>query len=97
MSIRRLHESCRPWAWLIFDVGQKSTAKMFYLPLVALVVISILCRADLRLKSLVVYWAIWSAGFAVVITLGLQPGYFIAFQALLAVAMLIQLRINPQI
>src|SRR5689334_18673024 len=31
MSNRRLHESCRPWAWLIFDVGQKMNHRILVL------------------------------------------------------------------
>lgn len=70
---------------------------MFFIPLAALVVLSLLFRADLGLKGLLTYWSLWGVGLAVAALLNLSPGYFIAFECLLAIAMLIQLRINPRI
>jgi hypothetical protein len=65
--------------------------------LVTLIVVSVLFRDDLGLKSLLAYWGIWVGGLVATLALGLSPGFFVAVQAALGVAMLIQLRINPQI
>lgn len=70
---------------------------MLYFTSAALLVISFLFRHDLGLKALLAYWGAWAIGLAVILGFALSPGYFIAFQAMLAIAMLIQLRINPQI
>ncbi len=70
---------------------------MFYVPLAALLVVSLLFRSDLGLKGLAAYWSIWLVGLLVAVALAVPPGYFIALQALLAVGMMIQLRINPRI
>jgi hypothetical protein len=70
---------------------------MVYFPFAALLVISVIYRSDLGLKALVSYWSIWAAGLLVIIVFSISPGFFVAIQAVLAVAMLIQLRVNPQL
>ena len=70
---------------------------MSVFPFFALIVISLIYRGELGARSLLVYWGIWAVTLAVAMALNFQPGFYVAFQAILAVAMLVQLRINPAI
>jgi len=66
-------------------------------PLSALLVIAFLFRSDLGLRALLVYAGIWGAGLAAIFLLGISPGYFVAIQCLLAIAMLIHVGVNPDV
>ena len=70
---------------------------MTFVPLAALIVISFLYRHDLGAKALLVYGSLWLGGLITAISLHLAPGFFVAFQALLAISMLIHVGANPKI
>lgn len=70
---------------------------LIFFPLVALLVIGGLYRDDLGLRAIFGYAAIWLVGLAVLFVFDLSPGFFVVLQCLLAVAMLIHVRANPQI
>jgi len=67
---------------------------MFYIPLVALVIISLIYLSELGLKSVIVYWIIWAAALGIAIALKFQPMIFIAFQAILGAIMFIHVKKN---
>jgi hypothetical protein len=66
-------------------------------PFFALVVISWLFRDELGGRTLAVYWSLWMVCLLVIVATHLHPGFFIAAQSGLAIAMLIQLRVNPDV
>ena len=68
--------------------------KMFYLPLAALIAISLIYRNELGLKSVAIYWTIWIIALGVVVALKLSPFIFVAFQAFLAAIMYIHVKKN---
>ncbi len=70
---------------------------MFYFSLAALVVVSGLYREELGLKALLVYWIVWAAFLAGIFLSRLPLAYLATVQAILAIIMLIQLRVNPEI
>ncbi len=70
---------------------------LIFFPLVALLVIGGLYRDELGLRAIFSYAGIWLVGLAVVLLFDLSPGYFVVLQCLLAVAMLVHVRANPQI
>jgi hypothetical protein len=67
------------------------------IPLIAIIVIAFVYRSELGTRALLVYGGAWATGFAIVISLDLSPGIFVAFQCALAIAMLIHVRANPDI
>jgi hypothetical protein len=66
-------------------------------PLIGIVVISWLYREDLGVRALGVYGGLWLLGLAVVLILNLSPGVFVVVQCVIAVAMLIHVRANPDV
>ncbi len=66
-------------------------------PLSAILVIGYLFRSDLGARALMIYGVIWGAGLGTVQLLGVSPGYFVALQCLLAIAMLIHAGVNPDV
>lgn len=70
---------------------------LIFFPLIALMVIGYIYREDLSRRARMSYVILWLCGLAVVLTLGLSPGYFVVLQCLLAIAMLIQVRANPEV
>jgi hypothetical protein len=70
---------------------------MGFVPFFALVAISWLYRDELGGRALAVYWGLWLVGLLVIFFARLHPGFFIAAQSALAIAMLIQLRVNPEV
>ena len=66
-------------------------------PLIALLVIGYIYRDDFGGRSLLTYALLWIGGLATVWGLGWSPGVFVVVQCLLAVAMLIQARVNPRL
>jgi len=63
--------------------------------LLPLAVISWLYRHELGMRALGIYWGLWALGLTVSIVSGVHPGFFIGFECLLTVAMLIHLGVNP--
>jgi hypothetical protein len=70
---------------------------LLFFPLIAIVVISWLYREDLGLRALAVYGGLWLLGLAIVLTIHLSPGVFVVVQCVIAVAMLIHVRANPDV
>ena len=70
---------------------------ILFFPFVALVVISFLYREDLGLRALLVYWGIWVVGLVVMLVFHLSLGVLLVLQCILAIAMLIHVRANPEI
>jgi hypothetical protein len=64
-------------------------------PFFGLAVISWLYRDELSARSMLIYWGLWLSGLTIVLLAKLHPGFFASFQCVLAIAMLIQLRVNP--
>ena len=65
--------------------------------LIPMGVISWLYRHDLGGRGLSIYWGLWLAGLVINVTCGLHPGFFIGFECVLTVSMLIQLGVNPNV
>jgi hypothetical protein len=61
----------------------------FYLPLAVLISASIMYRKDLGNKAVLMYWGLWLVGHLACSKLPIPSYYFIAYEALLSVAMLI--------
>ena len=70
---------------------------MHFFPFFAPVVISWLYRDELGGRVLAIYWSLWAVSLVVIFFARLHPGFFIAAQSALAIAMLIQLRVNPEV
>ena len=70
---------------------------MAFFILIPMAVISWLYRHELGGRGLGVYWGLWLAGLLINATCGLHPGFFVGFECLLTVAMLIQLGVNPNV
>jgi hypothetical protein len=70
---------------------------MTFIPLATLIVVSLLYRHDLGAKALLVYFSLWLGGLIAAVSFKLVPGYFVAFQCLLAISMLIHVRANPEV
>ena len=70
---------------------------MALFPFCACAVISWLYREELSARALMIYWGLWLSGLTVILIAKIQPGFFAAFQCVLAIAMLIQLRVNPEV
>lgn len=70
---------------------------MFYFPFVALVVVGYLYRHDLGIRSLLIYFGIWAAGLSLAVMFSAPPGFFIAGQCLVVIAMLIHAGANPRL
>ena len=70
---------------------------MALFPFFAFAVISWLYRDELSARSLLIYWGLWLSGLTVIFLTKIHPGFFAAFQCVLAIAMLIQLRVNPEV
>jgi hypothetical protein len=70
---------------------------LLFLPFIAMAVIGWLYRDDLGGRALVVYGGLWLLGLAVVLLFNLSPGVFVVVQCVLAVAMLIHVRANPDV
>ena len=68
---------------------------LLFFPLIAIGVISWLYREDLGVRELAVYGGLWLLGLAVVLIFNLSPGVFVVVQCVIAVAMLIHVRANP--
>jgi hypothetical protein len=92
-----LHAARQLPAWLIFDVRQNKDMGLLFFPLIALVVISWLYREDLGVRAIAVYGGLWLLGLAVVLALNLSPGVFVVVQCVIAIAMLIHVRANPDV
>lgn len=67
------------------------------IPLIAVVVIAVIYREELGLRSLLIYGGVSVAAILAVFTLSLSPGIFIAVECGVAIAMLIHVRANPNI
>lgn len=65
--------------------------------LIPIGVISWLYRHDLGGRGLSIYWGLWLAGLVINVTCGLHPGFFIGFECVPTVSMLIQLGVNPNV
>ena len=59
--------------------------------------ISWLYRDDLGVRALAVYASLWIVGLGVVLIFNLSPGVFVVVQCVIAVAMLIHVRANPDV
>jgi hypothetical protein len=70
---------------------------LLFFPLIAIVVISWLYREDIGVRALAVYAGLWLLGLAVVLLFNLSPGVFVVVQCVIAVAMLIHVRANPDV
>lgn len=70
---------------------------MGFFPFFALAVVSWLYRDELGGQALAVYWSLWLVCLLVIFATRLHPGFFIAAQSALAIGMLIQLRVNPEV
>jgi hypothetical protein len=70
---------------------------LLFFPLIAIVVISWQYREDLGGGALAVYAGLWLLGLAVVLLFNLSPGVFVVVQCVMAVAMLIHVRANPDV
>lgn len=66
-------------------------------PLIALIVIGYIYREDLGARALAAYGMAWSLGLVAVLGFDVSPGFFVVLQCLLAVAMLIHVRANPEV
>ena len=66
-------------------------------PLSAILVIGFLFRHDLGMHALLAYGGVWSVCLVTVLLLGLSPGFFVATQCFIAIAMLIHAGVNPDV
>ncbi|MBC7365430.1 MAG: hypothetical protein H7343_01245 [Undibacterium sp.] len=68
---------------------------MAFFLFIPMAVISWIYRHELGMCALVIYWGLWVIGLITTIQSAVHLGFFVGFECLLAVAMLIHLGVNP--
>lgn len=67
---------------------------IFYIPKAVLIALAVIYREDLGLRAILIYAALWVVGAVAMAILHVAVYGFIAFEALLAVAMILHVRKN---
>ena len=62
---------------------------------IPMAVISWIYRHELGMRALGIYWGLWALGLITTLLSAVHQGFFIGFECLLTVAMLVQLGVNP--
>lgn len=82
---------------MVANRDEADAPMLIFSPLISLVVIGYIYREDLGARALGLYGVLWSLGLVTVLGLDLSPGFFVVLQCVLAVAMLIHVRANPEV